>query len=223
MNMETAFSIGDELSIRLLGYQVPYQLLAKVVGIVDYATAQEKSDVDTLYYNRKSDLSDQQMTDRVKQLYYQLVVTNPLNTTFKENHVLYVSKDLYDPNLTTKSIESEDYKISLRITKDVVGASTETAESVMAEIQELIAGKPGVSISVESLGSTDVTVDPFEVKLEKLQAIADMLTTLDADVLKDFTNFPFSDMISSLNDASRNTTDAALSLQNVLELNNTPS
>ncbi len=178
------YNIGDELSIRLLGHPIPYQLIAVIEGSVTYAIAEKNGDVDNLYYNRKSELSDEVYVDRKNKTFFLMTVTNPLATSMKIGQTLYVSEDLYDPALTTKSVEKEEFILSLRIEHDVVNGETTSIDDVVASISELLDSDALVEYDIRSNGTVvDTGVDESAVELEQLKKIVSSLLNLDVDKL----------------------------------------
>lgn len=172
---------GDELSIRLLGYATPYQVIARVDGVVAYNIAEKMGEVDDLYFNLKTKLSEDAFAGRKDVEFMMLTITSPLMTNLKEGQTLFVSKDLYDPSLTTKAKERDEYTLKISIDHDVVNGDTPSMEAVIQSIEDLLGKNSSVDFSLSKIGiTTDNLLLAQEEKYERQEKI--LATILNVDI-----------------------------------------
>ena len=212
MEQPMIYKIGDKLHVRLLGYETNYSITGIVTGIVDYNTAEKIANVDERYYNMKSDLSDDIFTDRINQLFYKIEIENPLSSPFKVGFQLYISPDLYDRNLTTLAVENESFTFSFTVNKDIIGGGDNTLSIILAEIQDLISTKTGVTLDIVETLSEESLVDEFKTKLANIEEVVMPLLGLDTASLNRVVNYPFNSVINKMEKASDNISDATSAL-----------
>ncbi len=206
------YTIGEKLYLRLLGYATNYSVVGVVRGIVDYTSAEAAANVDERYYNLKSTLSEEVFADRINKLFYRVEVTDPLVSPFKVGQSLYVCPDLYDENLTTKAVEVANYTFSFTVNKSISGNDDTTLESLVTEIQDLVASKSGVTMDIDENETTESLIDTYKERMAKIEAQVVALMSIDTEAMVQFSKIPFNDLILTLNRAGDSINDAASSL-----------